>query len=614
MVNPIVRKSPMKTLLALVLAFASGSAAALGLGQIELKSKLGEPLLAEIAIVSSDPEELRQLRAGLASPETFARVGLEPPTGTVAALRFEPALNDAGDAVIRVTSSQPIDQSVLTFLIEVDWGQGRLVREYSTLLDAPRTVSAPLQPPVDAPVVAPSNAIVRAPELAPAPQPGPSEPKPTPTAPDDANAVAQTNSDPAPAPPPQPVARAAAPIPPTPPASQYGAVESGETLSQIAGGLGLGVSLDQAMIALLRANPDAFINGNVNLLKQGAVLRVPPRDELNSIGRAEASALVQTQVRQWRQARAAVAQQSADAAGEADPSMSAAAAARQTSGARLEIVPPGASRATRAGTQSGISAGGEGEMLRQELIQTRETLAARDAELAEMQARVAELEKLQSDQQQLISMKDSQLAAAQQRLGTTDTPPPETASGNSFPWIFGGVVLLLALIAGWAISRRNAATPAFRAPTDKPRSSLADAFAPSAAVVPAATTTDAAADESATTERLANPDEHEAPSPGGTLPLWEQGERSARAPARGSAAAIGTATPAWHDPGAASVGHADANAGAAIVQPGTEELQRARAYLDLGDHASARLLLAEIVASGDPDHSRQAARMLHELD
>jgi len=145
----------MRTALALALALSSGSAGALGLGQIELKSKLGEPLLAEIAIVSSDPAELEQLRAGLASPETFARVGLQPPDGVVANLRFDPALNAAGDAVIRVTSAQPIDQPVLTFLVEVDWGQGRLVREYSTLLDAPRTVSAPLQPPVDAPVVAP---------------------------------------------------------------------------------------------------------------------------------------------------------------------------------------------------------------------------------------------------------------------------------------------------------------------------------------------------------------------------------------------------------------------------------------------------------------------------
>ncbi|MBA3486365.1 MAG: hypothetical protein H0T88_04085 [Lysobacter sp.] len=505
-----------------------------------------------------------------------------------------------------MTSAQPIDQSVLTFLIEVDWGQGRLVREYSTLLDAPRTVSAPLQPPVDAPVVAPSNAIVRAPEVAPAPQAESPDPEPLPPEPadDDADAVARTDPDPVPAPPPQPVARAVAPVPPAPPASQYGAVESGETLSQIAGGLGLGVSPDQAMIALLRANPDAFINGNVNLLKQGVVLRVPPREEVDSIGRAEASALVQTQVQQWRQARAAAAQQVAVAAGEAEPSVTSDAVARPASGARLEIVPPGASRATRAGTQSGISADGEGEMLRQELIQTQETLAAREAELAEMQARVAELEKLQSDQQQLISMKDSQLAAAQQRLGTTETPPSETARGNSFPWIFGGVVLLLALLAGWVISRRSAATPAFRVPPERPRSTLADAFAPQVMAAPAAEANDAAADDRSTAERLDNRDDDEAPNPGGTLPLWEQG----------SAAAAGATAPAWHERGAGSVRQSDANAITGGLPPGGEQLQRARAYLDLGDHASARVLLAEIVANGDPDHSRQAARMLNELD
>jgi len=80
------------------------------------------------------------------------------------------------------------------------------------------------------------------------------------------------------------------------------------------------------------------------------------------------------------------------------------------------IVPPGASDATKAGTQSGISAGGEGAMLQQELTQTKETLAAREAETQELKSRVAELEKLQQQQQQLIAMKDSELAAAQQRL------------------------------------------------------------------------------------------------------------------------------------------------------------------------------------------------------
>ena len=596
----------MKTVLALALALASGSAAALGLGQIELKSKLGEPLLAEIAIVSSDPGELEQLRAGLASPETFTRVGLQPPDRIVANLRFEPALNTAGDAVIRVTSAQPIDQPVLTFLIEVDWGQGRLVREYSTLMDAPRTVAAPLQPPVDAPVVARTNQIVRAPEVSPQPAIEPlDETEPT--------AVAAE-----PRPVPAPVAAA--------PVSSWqggkdGAVQRGETLSQIASRMNLGVTLDQAMIALLRANPDAFINDNINLLKQGTVLRMPQQAQLDGLGRSEASALVQAQVRQWRGPRDASAQPVVE-----DTDVAAATTAsntRQAAGAaRLEIVPPGASRATQAGTQSGISAGGEGEMLRQELQQTRETLAAREAELAEMQSRIAELEKLQGDQSQLLSMKDTQLAAAQQRLATAQaTPPPADAPRNTvLPWIWGGAALLLALLAGWAWRRRTAPTD-FRAPRAAQRSSLADAFAPppvapetdkAAAPSPAAPSVAAAASADARSAATAS----QADGEDGPVPFWGRREPSPRAAAGRQApapAATEANTPAWHESGSTAAAEQRATATADVV-PGQERLDLARAYLDLGDHVSARLLLAEVEGGGDADHSQQATRMLREID
>ncbi|MEH6422347.1 type IV pilus assembly protein FimV, partial [Pseudomonas sp. CGJS7] len=156
-----MRSGFARTALALALALASGAACALGLGQIEVKSRSGQPLLAEIPVISSGPEELAQLRAGLASPETFQRIGLEAPQGIVTDLRFTLALDSAGKPVIRVTSTQPVNQPLLTFLIEVDWGQGRLTREYSALLDAPRTASAPLQPPIKAPTGAASNTIER---------------------------------------------------------------------------------------------------------------------------------------------------------------------------------------------------------------------------------------------------------------------------------------------------------------------------------------------------------------------------------------------------------------------------------------------------------------------
>ena len=158
----------ISTFLVILLALLAGPAAALGLGQISVKSQRNQPLLAEIPIITSDPSELEQLQARLASPDTFRRVGLEPPQGAMAELQFAVALDAQGRPVIRVTTATPVQQPLLTFLLEVDWGDGRLVREYSALLDAPNTVSAPAQPAIQAPVAAPSNTIMRPPETAPA--------------------------------------------------------------------------------------------------------------------------------------------------------------------------------------------------------------------------------------------------------------------------------------------------------------------------------------------------------------------------------------------------------------------------------------------------------------
>ena len=164
-VKPLAQKS-LRVALALSLAMASGAAAALGLGQIELKSKLGQPLVAEIPVISSDPAELEQLQAGLPSPDTFARIGLQLPDEFVSSLQFTPGVDAAGRPVIRVTSEAPVTDPLLTFLVEVDWGQGRLVREYSALVDAPRTVSAPVQPAIQEATVGPANTIEREPVVA----------------------------------------------------------------------------------------------------------------------------------------------------------------------------------------------------------------------------------------------------------------------------------------------------------------------------------------------------------------------------------------------------------------------------------------------------------------
>src|SRR5690606_31409575 len=234
---------------------------------------------------------------------------------------------------------------------------------------------------------------------------------------------------------------------------------------------GLGdVTLNQAMLALLRANPGAFIGDNVNRLRQGAVLRIPGRDEIRSVGAAEARQVVRQQIRQWRQARQAVLQPAATAAagdapaakqaGEsAAPAAGTANAAAKRGEARLEIIPPSA-QGKADGTRSGTEAGGEGSMLQQQLQQKDEEIASKSAEIDELKERVAELEKLQQQQQSLLSMKDTELAAAQQRLATTNAAPAKAgdaaqpSQGSAAPWLWGGLgVVVLALLA-WAWKRR----------------------------------------------------------------------------------------------------------------------------------------------------------------
>ncbi len=647
----------MRYALALLLVIASGQAAALGLGQIVVHSRLDQPLLAEIPIISSDPSELEQLQARLASPETFARVGLEPPRGVVSDLRFMVALDNAGNPVIRITSSQPVNEAMLTFLVEVDWGQGRLVREYSALLDAPRTVSAPVQPAIDAPVVAQPNLIERAPEPLPVDPAAPDIATDTTTPPGDTSAgeavddgIAPTAAPPAPARPARPVSQIQG--------DSY-RVAGGDTLSGIASRIrGVrGLSMNQTMVALLRANPDAFIDGNIHRVKAGVVLQVPGVDEVFSIGAAEANAVVREQTRQWRQGRTAVPQP-AVADGVAGPTPADGSAPTQASpgavaDARLEIVPAGAADNAQAGNQSGASAGGEGDMLRQEM-QARETLAARDAELAEMKARLTELETLQKQQQQLIEMKDSELAAAQQQLAVK-AQAAEASQGSVLPWLVGGAgMLVLGLLIGFAMRRRPARS-VFRAPdASSPRSSLADAFPGAASLAASPSQAEAegvdevdgidddedldlavatadgpgrhapvemfdpdGVDEEPVPEATDEDDalDDEAPGPVVAATPAIRGEAGQDgAPAWASSVAA-TPSPAWHTGD-------EGTAGARVeeVEPapgaggGNERLELARAYMALGDHDSARQLLGEVRLHGDLAARQQAMQMLRELE
>ncbi|MBB4707249.1 pilus assembly protein FimV [Xanthomonas arboricola] len=433
---------------------------ALGLGDIRVLSRPGQPLVAEIPVISNEPGELDNARVALASATTFARVGLERPQGLVSNLQFQFAQDARGRAVIRVTSSQAVEQPAINFLIEVEWGQGRLVREYSALVDAPNTAAAIAEPGIEAPRAGASNAIARAPATAPA-----------------AAAERAGQAADAAAPGTRSSTRATAPVPA---GDALPAVRSGQTLSEIAAAVARssGHSLDQTMLALLRTNPDAFIGGNINRLKQGAVLRTPQEDALAQVGAAEAAVMVREQAAQWRQARSAMPQPAEAGAAAATPAPAAASAG---AGARLEIAPAVASQTNTAGATSGTSAEGEGDMAaNQQLQQAREDIATRDAELQDLRTRVADLEKLKQQQQALIAMKDTDLAAAQKRLSET---PAAAQQGSGFPlWLIGGLVLIVAAVVAWLAARRRKPSPLPPLPRRQfdfvPVGAAADAAAP----------------------------------------------------------------------------------------------------------------------------------------
>ena len=284
----------------LLLCFLAGEALALGLGDIRLDSALNQPLRADIILISATPEELDNLSIELASAETFARYGIDRPF-FLSRLSFQVIRSGRTDGnVVRVTSPDPITEPFLTFLVEATWTRGRLLREYTLLLDPPTFAPPPsaaqqqvVEPPVRS-TPADSGDIPRRPApAATAPQ---AQPQP---------AVSRPAPRPAPAPAAQPSA-AATPMQPEPAAAfdttsggDY-SVRQGDTLWGIASRMRPDdrLTMNQTMLAIYEANPEAFSN-NINVLSAGASLRIPSADEVFRINRGDALAEVQRQNSAW---------------------------------------------------------------------------------------------------------------------------------------------------------------------------------------------------------------------------------------------------------------------------------------------------------------------------
>jgi pilus assembly protein FimV len=275
-----------------------GKAWALGLGDIRLESALGEPLRAEIEVISAAPGELESLFVQLATAETFERYGLDRPR-FLADIRFDVQSRN-GRNFVTVTTASPVVEPFVTILIEASWPQGRILREYTMLIDPP-TFTPPEAVKPAPQVTAPRQTAEADRGVIERPAPRPSTPAPRETAPaprDTAPAPAEQR----PAERPQEQTRAADSA-----GGQVYRVAPSETLWGIARDMRPeeGLSINQTMLAIFEANPQAF-DGNINRLRAGAYLTIPTADDIYRISRGDATAEVQRQNEAWRGGTATV--------------------------------------------------------------------------------------------------------------------------------------------------------------------------------------------------------------------------------------------------------------------------------------------------------------------
>ena len=422
-------KGSTKLSVAVALALIGGNAFALGLGAIQVKSKLNQPLDAEIAVLSENAADAAGLDVKLATAEDFQRVGLD--RGRVAIpIDFSVSTNNRGQSVIRVTSKDAVREPLLDFLVEVNWAKGKLLREYTVLLDPPvvaptRTAAAPA--PVHETQAAPAEKIAAEP-VQPRPKPAPARVKPP-------RPVAETKPAPAPAPvPPKPKPAA---VPHAAPSGDYGPVADGETLTEIARSTrpDEATNLNEMLLALYKANPNAFYKENMNALKRGAILRIPSRDDVKASGSvAEAAAAVHEQNQAWAN-KTPVAKPTVVATTgtpKKAPEPPAAKPATSKPGEHLALVPPAAGKGGQGtsdhpGTATGTAGGTE---TKAEMARVKESLASREQEVSELKSRVKDLEKINSDDQRMLSLKQNEIADLQKKLKDLETKAAAAAAAK----------------------------------------------------------------------------------------------------------------------------------------------------------------------------------------
>lgn len=372
---PTLLQSLVSRVSLLTLLCMSSALQAAALGEVTVHSALGQKLDADIEIVALTQAEFETLAVRPASQEAFAEANLDM-TPAVRSLRFE--IQRKGQrTVVHLTSEQAVNDPYITILFELESDGNRMIRQYALLLDPPAVEESALAvTDVQTATPKPAEASATVPATAPA-------------------------------------GKSAAAIP-----AETHTVKRGETLAKIAAPLraAANAQLEQVLVALQSANPDAFVGKNMNRIKTGTVLKLPDADAITAMDADAARKMVQTQTADFDRYRNNLAQQArSEAAAEAQN----ANPNRSSSGKiGVQVVEPG----TASTARDKLVLSAPGTASEQNAAASNLDKIASDKAAAEAKARIAALEKNVSDMQQLLEMKNKMLAEMQSQQAQAATP------------------------------------------------------------------------------------------------------------------------------------------------------------------------------------------------
>ncbi|WP_349616624.1 FimV/HubP family polar landmark protein [Azotobacter salinestris] len=376
----MVRVRKLALAIAAASALSSGVAHALGLGEVTLRSALNQPLVAEIELLEARDIDSEEVVPALASPEEFNKAGVDRQY-FLSDLKFTPIIRPNGKSVIRVTSTKPVREPYLNFLVEVLWPSGRLLREYTLLLDPPLYSSQTAMSAAQKPLTEQQAGIVsRAPAAAtvpPAKAPRPTSPKPE---------AAST------------------------PAKDY-RTATNDTLWKVAERVKTSGTIHQTMLAIQDLNPQAFLDGNINRLVSGQILRLPDEQQIRRRSPSQALTEVAEQNAAWRERRSRPAIASARQLDATRRTEAGAAPARVETGDSLRLVAADSGKAA-----AGSDQGADGKAAADKLALAKENLDATQRENVELKSRMDDLQSQLDKLQRLIALKDEQLAKLQANL------------------------------------------------------------------------------------------------------------------------------------------------------------------------------------------------------